>query len=407
MKRILSLLFALVCVAFAAPTPVTVAQIGETLVLRGDAVLRYEVDYDTFQLELLEARVTNPEGFPNWARLESESRIVVGRPFTVSSSANGRSLTLARVTALEMPISTTPGDESASVFPLILPLANADPGFVAGILTRSYNLRVEVDPRQRAVIVFVRLEDQPFVRGVVAALDKPAPQVTFEAEILEVNQFVTQSLGFDYRELFSFNLTEASPVPGILELGDLNRAPFSLKVGIDLLKTTGAATTLARPRVTTLDGIEARLNATQTTPIVSSGPNSTIIVNNVTTGITLRLLPKVHPDLTGVEAQLGIAVSSPTGQVNNVPQYSTREANTTVRVRNGEPIVIGGLYQNNDSTSSRGLPGLMDIPILGELFKTTTTDRRVTDLVIVVTPYIIAPSATPSSASPDSPRGEP
>ena len=120
-------------------------------------------------------------------------------------------------------------------------------------------------------------------------------------------------------ELFSFNLTEASPVPSILDLGNVNRAPFSLKIGIDLLKTTGAATTLARPRVTTLDGVEARLNATQTTPIVSSGPNSTVIVNNVTTGITLRLLPRVQPDLTSVEAQLSIAVSSPTGQVNNVP----------------------------------------------------------------------------------------
>jgi general secretion pathway protein D len=293
------------------------------------------------------------------------------------------------------------------VFPLIIPLANADPTFVAGILTRSYNIRVEVDPRQRAIIVFVRPEDWAFVRGVVAALDKPAPQVTFEAEILEVNQFLTQSLGFDYRELFSFNLTEASPVPAVLELGEIARAPFSLKIGIDLLKTTGAATTLARPRVTTLDGVEARLNATQTTPIPSPGPNGTVIINNVTTGITLRLLPRVQPDLTGVEAQLSIAVSSPTGQVNNVPQYSTREANTTVRVRNGEPIVIGGLYQNNDSTSSRGLPGLMDLPILGELFKTTTTDKRTTDLVMVVTPYIIAPSSVPVPVAPVAPRGEP
>lgn len=78
-----------------------------------------------------------------------------------------------------------------------------------------------------------------------------------------------------------------------------------------------------------------------------------------------------------------------------------------MRVRNGEPIVIGGLYQNNDSTSSRGLPGLMDIPILGELFKTTTTDRRTTDLVIVVTPYIIAPRAAPLPAAPSAPRGQP
>jgi general secretion pathway protein D len=424
------LLALLANIALAAPTPLTAASSGDTLTLAASSVLRYTVDYDSSLLTVLNATAANPEGYPSWARAEQRGedlRVFVQGAFTVSSSPNGRTLTVTRVPPAPLETPSTPGttptnpssgdgsssssggegSSTATVFPLIIPLANADPTFVAGILTRSYNIRVEVDPRQRAIIVFVRPEDWAFVRGVVAALDKPAPQVTFEAEILEVNQFLTQSLGFDYRELFSFNLTEASPVPAVLELGEIARAPFSLKIGIDLLKTTGAATTLARPRVTTLDGVEARLNATQTTPIPSPGPNGTVIINNVTTGITLRLLPRVQPDLTGVEAQLSIAVSSPTGQVNNVPQYSTREANTTVRVRNGEPIVIGGLYQNNDSTSSRGLPGLMDLPILGELFKTTTTDKRTTDLVMVVTPYIIAPSSVPVPVAPVAPRGEP
>ena len=414
MKSLLILLLLLVPLAALAATPITARVSGETLTLSGDTVLRYAVDYDATTLTVYAATAANPEGFPTWARAEPKGedlRVIVTSAFTVSSSPNGRQLSVTRVIA---PVVTTSSVASgtepvatANLAPLIIPLANADPAFIAGILTRSYSVRVEVDARQRALIIFVRSEDWAFLRGVVASLDQPAPQVTFEAEILEVNQFLTQSIGFDYRELFSFNLTEASPVPSILDLGNVNRAPFSLKIGIDLLKTTGAATTLARPRVTTLDGVEARLNATQTTPIVSSGPDSTVIVNNVTTGITLRLLPRVQPDLTSVEAQLSIAVSSPTGQVNNVPQYSSREASTTVRVRNGEPIVIGGLYQNNDSTSSRGLPGLMDIPILGELFKTTTTDRRTTDLVIVVTPYIIAPRAALLPALPSAPRGQP
>ncbi len=419
MKPTLALLLALIAtiatVAVAATTPLTASVNGDTLILTGGAVLRFAVDYDAGELVVRAASAANPEGFPSWARPEASGedlRVIVRGGFTVSSSASGRVLSVTRALAPPPETSTTPGatptGEMANVFPLIVPLANADPTFVAGILTRSYNIRVEVDLRQRTVIVFVRQADWAFVRGVIAELDKARPQVAFEAEILEVNQFLTQSLGFDYRELFSFNLTEASPVPGILDLGAVNRAPFSLKIGIDLLKTTGAATTLARPRVTTLDGEEARLNATQTTPIPSPGPNGTVTINNVTTGITLRMLPKVMPDLTGVEASLSIAVSSPTGQVNNIPQYSTREANTTVRVRNGEPIVIGGLYQNNDSTSSRGLPGLMDVPILGELFKTTTTDRRTTDLVIVVTPYIIAPTLSPLPPSaPPPPRGEP
>jgi general secretion pathway protein D len=223
-------------------------------------------------------------------------------------------------------------------------------------------------------------------------------------EILEVNQYQTQSLGIDYRELFSFNLTEGTPPlgKGVLANGEFSRAPISVKVGIDLLKTTGAATVLARPRIATLDGVEARLNATQTTPVITAGQNNVVTVNNVTTGITLRLLPKVSA--TGeIESTVSIAVSTPTGTTTQgVPQYSSREANTTLRVRNGEPIVIGGLLERRDTQASKGIPGLMDIPFVGELFKTTTTNTNFTDLVIVITPYLVGSSPAVSSPAPSS-----
>jgi general secretion pathway protein D len=289
--------------------------------------------------------------------------------------------------------------------PLVIPLSNASPAYVAGLLARAYNVRAEVDERQRAVIIFVAKTDWPLIKTFVADLDKARPQVSFEAEVLEINQYATQSLGIDYRELFSLNFTEGAP-PSLFKLGDITRGVFNVKLGLDALKNTGAATVLSRPSITTLDGLEARLNATQTTPVVTAGQNGVVQVNNVTTGITLRFVPKVGPDGM-IESNLSIAVSSPTGTTTQgVPQYSSREANTTVRVRDGEPIIIGGLYENRHTTSSKGLPGLMDIPILGELFKTTVTDDHFTDLVIVVTPRLVggmtangaAPRAQPTDA---------
>jgi general secretion pathway protein D len=297
--------------------------------------------------------------------------------------------------------------------PLVIPLSNASPAYVAGLLARAYNVRVEVDERQRAVIIFVSKTDWPLIKTFVADLDKARPQVSFEAEVLEINQYATQSLGIDYRELFSLNFTEGAP-PSLFKLGDVTRGVFNVKLGLDALKNTGAATVLSRPSITTLDGLEARLNATQTTPVVTAGTNGVVQVNNVTTGITLRFVPKVGPDGM-IESNLSIAVSSPTGTTTQgVPQYSSREANTTVRVRDGEPIIIGGLYENRRTTSSKGLPGLMDIPILGELFKTTVTDEHFTDLVIVVTPRLvggmtaagIAPRAQLSDAASDRKVGD-
>lgn len=376
------------------------------LVLRGDAILRYQVDYTARTLFIPGSKLleNTQNVFPPEVRLDPRDDgllLAFPYPFTVSLSSDGRSLTIARVGLSQDTVGT---DERV---PLILPLANANPSFVAGVLTRVYGVRVEVDERQRSLLIFVKQEDWPLVKSVVAELDKPRPQVMFEAEILEVNQYMTQSLGIDYRELFSFNLTEGTPV-GILKPGDFTRAPLSIKIGIDLLKTTGSATVLARPRIATMDGVEARLNATQTTPVVTSGQNGAVTVNNVTTGITLRFLPKVSPDLMTIESSLSINVSTPTGTTTQgVPQYSSREANTSVRVRNGEAIVIGGLIEKRETSATKGIPGVMDIPILGELFKTTTTDSRFTDLVIVITPQLVGQGQTPATplVGPPNPGG--
>ncbi len=392
-------------VSFASSVTLTPVATPTGLLLRADGIVRWNVDYEARTLIVFEAAMApNKENvMPEGAKLEARDggTLAIGFPwaFGVAQSSDGRALTVTRADLAQGPVNS---DER---FPLVLPLANASPAYVAGVLTRVYNVRVEVDDRQRALLVFAQASDWPLLKSVVAELDRARPQVMFEAEILEVNQYVTQSLGIDYRELFSFNLTEATPL-NIIKPGDFTRAPLSIKVGIDLLKTTGSAKTLARPRVATMDGQEARLNATQTTPVLTSGQNGAVNVTNITTGITLRLLPKVAPD-GQIESSLSISVSTPTGtNTQGVPSYASREANTTVRVRNGEPIVIGGLLENRNSTASKGLPGLMDVPVLGELFKTTTTDAHFTDLVIVVTPTIVGTlpgSATPASSTPSTP----
>lgn len=109
----------------------------------------------------------------------------------------------------------------------------------------------------------------------------------------------------------------------------------------------------------------------------------------MTTGITLRLTPRVAPD-GAVETNLTISVSVPTGTISQgVPQFSTREATTTVRVANGEPIAIGGLLEERKVTGTQKLRFLGDLSGIGKLFSTTRTDTRRSDLIIVVTPRLV------------------
>ncbi|WP_281255855.1 type II and III secretion system protein [Deinococcus hopiensis] len=154
--------------------------------------------------------------------------------------------------------------------------------------------------------------------------------------------------------------------------------------------TSGAAHVLAQPRVTTIDGLEARINSTQTTPVITGQTGGGTSVQTITTGITLRLtLTKVAPDGT-VETSPTISVSVPTGTTSQgVPNFSTREAITTVRVGNGEPIAIDELLETRKVEGSQKVLFLGDILILGKLFTTTRSDIHNTDLVIVVTPRLV------------------
>jgi general secretion pathway protein D len=391
--------------ALAADTTVSLESNANGLTVRGDRAVRFYVDYASLTVILPSAAAAPGPELPEGIKLETRDDGLIlhfSKPFTLSLSSDGKTLSIV----LQAPSNGKVSGNDERV-PTFYYLTSANPTQVAALLVRLYpNLRVEVDERQRAIVVLINPADKPVIEALIKQFDVARPQVMFEAEIIEVNRTLSQQLGIDYSKLINLNfkLIEGAPPAGnLLGFGQFTRAPLSLEVGLQLLKNTGASRTLAKPRVATLDGLEARLNATQTQPIKTVGQGGQVSVSNITTGINLRFLPKVGPD-GSIESQLSIAVSSPTGFTSEgLPAYSTREANTTVRVRNGEPIVIGGLLETRRSTSSQGVPGLMDIPIVGELFKTSYVEERDTDLIILVTPYIVSNGAASNTATPNAP----
>ena len=360
---------------------------GNRVTFRGPTTVRYYADYGARTVRLPGATLADATTFP-FTVLEGEDGLTLKltTPFRLALSADEKTLTLVQGETLGATPHPIAEDERA---PVMYPLANAEPGAAAALLKSLYEgLQVEVDARQRALLVMVNPDDRGLVDALVATLDAPRPQVMFEAEILEINQDITKSLGINYDSIFTFSLAEGEG-GSILSPGRFGRSPMTLSFGLNMLKVNGAADVLAQPRVTTLDGVEAQINATQTVPVIVPGASNTQTVQNITTGITLRMLPKVSPDGT-VEAELAITVSTPTGTTSQgIPQFSSREASTTVRVANGEPIAIGGLLEKRTIKGTSKVPILGDIPLLGALFRSTRTEKRETDLVIMVTPRIV------------------
>lgn len=384
--------------------PVTLIPMGsyDNLLLMGSSMIRFQANAKENTVLMLEGTLAEgtslPEGIES-QQTEKGLLIKFSEPYQLSRSADERRVQAIRVRHLQ---ATNPMRAVGSPIqsdpraPLIIPLSNTVPSQVAGQLQALYNnLKIVVDDRQRSLMIIVNPEDKPLIEAIVKYLDTPRPQVSFEAEVLEINRSATQNLGIDYEFMFKLGIKENNiPTPSGAQpfrFGSFGRDTsngIGISATINLLQANGAGRILARPRIVTLDGLEARINATQNTPLVVSNNNQTT-VQNVATGITLSMLPKVAPDGT-VEVRVSISVSAPTGVTSaGVPTFSNREATTTVRVENGEPIVIGGLLESRLIEGQNKVPGLGDIPVLGELFKNTTTNTAETDLVIIITPRLL------------------
>jgi general secretion pathway protein D len=356
------LLCSLAILGFAS-AQVSLTPIGtdQQLVLLASGPIRYQISSQDNTLLLFGAKLNPGQSWPISFKTEDlESGILLSFPvpYTVTRSADERRL---QITKTQSAPKTT--DTPDARIPLVLPLANAAPSAVAAQLTQLYsNLKIVIDERQRSLLIVLNPDDRAIVESIVKYLDTPRPQISFEAEVLEVNRVMTQNLGIDYDFIFKFGIRETDiPTPTAaqpIRFGRFSRdSALGLGLGatINLLQSQGAGRILARPRVVTLDGLEARINATQNTPLVIT-VNGNQTVQNIATGITLRMLPKVAPD-NSVEVQVTISVSLPTGVTSaGIPTFSNREATTTVKVANGEPIVIGGLLESRKIEGSDKVP---------------------------------------------------
>lgn len=382
-KTLIGLLIALSLHAQAASLQTEFNAATQQLTLTSTERISYQAEASGRSIIIINASLPENTTLPEGFQLEWQ-----GNDLKITPPANYQITLSPTNTRLYFIPSTTTVQQVDERAPLFVPLSSASPSQVASLLNGMYsNLRIQVDERQRALLIMVNAQDRDLILKVVKQLDQPRPQVMFEAEILEINQGTTSQLGIKYDDLFTLKLTEGD-TGSIFKFGKLDRTPLSLSLGISALKANNAAKVLAQPRVTTLDGVEARINSTQTQPVILSSQNGSQSVTNITTGISLRFLPKVGPDGI-IEANLNIVVSVPTGMVNNVTTYSSRDASTTVRVRNGEPIVIGGLLESRTLNSTSKVPLLGDIPFLGALFTHNSTQTSSSDLMIVVTPRLI------------------
>lgn len=309
---------------------------------------------------------------------------------------------------------------------------------VKKMLTPQIGTLIE-DFRTNSLIVTDVPSRMPVIMQVIAALDVAVPEVMLEVEILDVSKNLVDAIGFKFGQTpFTVTLTGATVDLGlpfkswskmftpaytgvVNQQGSLaiNTGASTYSMALDFLRTDTDTKYLARPKILALNNETAEIKITTqeaigvVTTMVGQGAASdtTTSAERTETGITLRVTPQVNPE-TGeitmfVMPTVKDTVTStiPIGGVGTVMYKDPEERSTksTVRVKDGETMIMGGLIRNQRTDVITKLPFLGDIPILGNFFKhRSTSPNRERELLVFITPRIMkdAPAMTLAQARP-------
>jgi type II secretory pathway component GspD/PulD (secretin) len=281
-------------------------------------------------------------------------------------------------------------------------------------------------------------------KQLLAELDRPKDQVMIDVKVVDLTEGGTKRLGINWSDtgigqgVFQTTFTEgatsavnvplaaAGITPGVNPTGPPNadtgvvefaanatangfqipgvgapnflglpiqsfaRSPFVIVSTINMLVQTNEAKILASPRVATQSGTEALIHIGDKFPIVYFDPRAgQFQVQYVDIGIKLDVKPEVKAD-GWIVTELRPEVSNLIELVNNqYPRTAIRTVNTTMRVKDGDTIVIGGLIREDERVTIAKLPFLGDLPVLGVLFRTTSVDKSRSEVVMMLTPHIM------------------
>src|SRR3984957_19672421 len=300
-------------------------------------------------------------------------------------------------------------------------LTNAVPKDVEGMLKSMLGAKnLFVDERTSAVAMRDSPEAVRMAEKLVASIDVPEPEVLISVEVLEIARSRLLDLGITLPGSITASATSvagaaSSAGAGGLVLSDLSHqnsntiAISSVSATLNALQTVGNTNTLASPRLRARNKEKAKILIgsrvpviTSSTALLSSGTASSSSGQYLDVGLTLEVQPTVYLD-GDVAIKIGLEVSSITNTVvvagTQAYTIGTRNANTLIRLKDGETQILAGLIQDSDTRNAAGIPGLSQIPIVGRLFGSNNTDREKSEIVLSITPHIIRTQTRPESDS--------
>jgi type IV pilus assembly protein PilQ len=274
--------------------------------------------------------------------------------------------------------------------------------------------RVVVDERTNTLIVTDIRTNVEKAKLLVRTLDAQTPQVLIQAQVIEANLDFSRELGISWGGSFqtgnsSGSLTASGAssgdfvvdIPAAAGSGAGGAIQFlmanlqntqSLRVKISALESTGQGRVISSPRLTTLDNTEASIEQGLRIPYIKLTAEGTATTDFIEANLKLTVTPHVTAD-GYVRMELDVKKDTPDDSVSvlGVPSIDKKEVKTEVLVKDGEVVVIGGIYTYTKTSSVDAVPFFYKIPLLGWLFQKRVKDDNKRELLIFIAPTIVQP----------------
>jgi type II secretion system protein D len=272
----------------------------------------------------------------------------------------------------------------------------------------SGTVDVQGDPSTNTLFVRTSPRNYDALRRMIEELDRFRPQVLIRALMAEVTLDKSTEFGVEgfwennirigsdrYRNRVQTNFGGGAGGFSYRLIGD------EFDIGLRLLAEAGKLKVLATPRILTLDNQEASINVGKLVPFIQSSrqtPEGSIIntIQYQDIGILLRVIPhineqgivtmQIHPEISEIASA---SESVPISDGVTAPTFNRNAADTTVAIRNGQTVILGGLIREFEDEAESGIPILKDLPLLGVLFSKTIKKKERRELMIFITPHVV------------------
>ena len=276
------------------------------------------------------------------------------------------------------------------------------------------NARIIPDDRSNSLVVYATRDDMMVLTNMVAKLDVLLAQVLIDAIIVDVN--LDKSLNFgisaagsktagkwDHASLLNNGqgfLSSVTNFPGSLPTGFSYFGKYNgnFDVAVQALATDNSANILQRPRIQTTHAVPATFINGKTVPYITGtssygyGYGPTTSYAQLTVGIELSVTPYITPDdlvVMEISQSIDDIAGYTTIDNNQVPITTTRSAEATVSVHNGDTILLGGFIRQEKTNNKSGVPVLKDLPLLGALFRSTAKTGNRSELMVFLRPTVL------------------